>query len=580
LRGGIRSPFRQERGTLTAAPDANAGGQAVEETELYRLIHAVQTRRCETQTIEVKAAHRGCPSKLYDTLSAFSNQDDGGVILFGLDERAGFETVGVYDPQDLQHRVAEQCKQMQPAVRPLFTVCDAGGKTVVSAEIPGVDVTERPVYYRGVGRIKGSFVRVGEADEAMSDYEIYSFDAYRRRVRDDLRPAEPADLSQLDDELLSQYLAALRKNKKNTAKLSDDETLRLMGVMRDGTPTLAGALCFSRYPQAAFPQLCVTAVVVPGLRMGNTGPSGERFTANSRVEGTIGQMLEDALLFVERNMRVKTIVDENGKRADKTEYPVAAVREAVLNALMHRDYSIHTEGAPVRILMFNDRLEIRNEGGLYGRLTIDGLGKVHADTRNQTLANILEVMKIAENRYSGIPTIREEMARYGLPEPVFENRRGNFVVTLRNDYPVGAASGVYAPADPPIREAANVTAEGIGEETRRYRCDAPYFRPDTLREGAFEYNGRGAPDADPHIAFPAREQAGESMYGRKFPIRESADIAHFCRRPRTRAEIAQFLGRTQYYAMKIFIRPLLDAGRLKMTIPDKPKSRNQRYYSE
>jgi hypothetical protein len=307
---------------------------------------------------------------------------------------------------------------------------------------------------------------------------------------------------------------------------------------------------------------------------------------------------------------------------------------------MHRDYSIHTEGAPVRILMFNDRLEIWNEGGLYGRLTIDGLGKVHADTRNQTLANVLEVMKIAENRYSGIPTIREEMARYGLPEPVFENRRGNFVVTLRNDYPSGSASGVYVTSVPPVREAANILTERLEEESRHYRYDAPYLRPDALREGEFEqtpppafrhensdkgicagyqspddgcryrvhgpspktrcrsvkqlkrvsrfnsgqaeieYNGRGAPDADPGVAFPAQEQALELIYGHKVPTRESADIVRFCRKQRTRSEIAQFLGRTQYYAMKIFIRPLLAAGSLKMKIPDKPKSRNQRYYSE
>ncbi|MDR2295868.1 MAG: putative DNA binding domain-containing protein [Clostridiales Family XIII bacterium] len=576
----------------------------MEEAELHRMIHTVQTRRCETQTIEIKAAHQGCPSKLYDTLSAFSNQDAGGVILFGLDERAGFETVGVYDSQDLQHRVAEQCKQMQPAVRPLFTVCDADGKTVVSAEIPGVDVTERPVYYKGVGRIKGSFVRIGEADEAMSDYEIYSFDAYRRRVRDDLRPADPADPSQLDDELLSQYLAALRKNKKNAAKLSDDEALRLMGVIRDGKPTLAGILCFSRYPQAAFPQLCVTAVVVPGLKMGDTGPDHERFTDNSRIEGAIGEMLDDAMLFVERNMRVKTIIDANGKRADKTEYPVAAVREAVLNALMHRDYSIHTEGTPVRILMFNDRLEIRNEGGLYGRLTVDSLGNVHADTRNQTLANILEVMKIAENRYSGIPTIRAEMARHGLPEPVFENRRGNFAVTLKNDYPAPPVSYNWAmPASQALRSA-NIVSEGNESAAYYYRHEEAY-RPSVLREDEYGRDTRDMRDADPGAEVPAYNRVAETTrrYGtsilRPAPVppareraeeealcerealfRESADIVRFCLRPRTRSEIARFLGKTQYYAMKIFVRPLLADGRLKMTIPDKPKSRRQRYYSE
>ncbi len=76
---------------------------------------------------------------------------------------------GVYDPQDLQKKVTEQCKQMQPPVRALFTACEIDGVTVVSAEIPGVDIADRPVFYKGVGRIKGSYVRVGESDEPMNE---------------------------------------------------------------------------------------------------------------------------------------------------------------------------------------------------------------------------------------------------------------------------------------------------------------------------------------------------------------------------------------------------------------------------
>lgn len=83
--------------------------------------------------------------------------------------------------------------------------------------------------------------------------------------------------------------------------------------------------------------------------------------------------------------------------------------------------------------MFSDRIEITNKGGLYGRITVDLLGKVQPETRNPALANILEIMKETENRYSGIPTIRREMAKAGLPEPEFENRRGEFKVILRNN---------------------------------------------------------------------------------------------------------------------------------------------------
>jgi len=473
----------------------------IQKEELIALVGRVHAYQCEMQTVEIKSAHSGCPTKLFDTLSSFSNQDSGGVVLFGVAEAEGYEVLGVYDPQDLQQRVAEQCKQMQPAVRPLFSVADIEDRIVVSAEIPGVDISDRPVFYKGVGRVKGSFIRVGDADEPMSDYEIYSYDAYRRRIRDDIRTVELAYVAHFNTELLDAYIAAIKKNKPNTEKLSSEEILQLMGIVRDGVPTLAGVLCLSSYPQAAFPQLCVTAVVIPGTQMGETGLDGERFLDNKRIEGTIGEMLEETIRFVGRNMREKTIVGSDGKRNDKTEYPINAVREAVLNALMHRDYSIHTEGTPVRVLMFNDRMEIWSEGGLYGKLTIDSIGKVHADTRNQTLVNILEIQKIAENRYSGIPTIRSEMTAFHLPEPIFENRRGNFIVTLKNGRMVGTGSE------------------------------------------------NGMPLLD------------------------------FCHEPKTREEIASFLNITQYYAMKTQVNPLVEDGKLKMTIPDKPKSRNQRYYT-
>ena len=89
--------------------------------ELVDLVRETQRLKAEQQTVEVKAANMGCPKKLYDTLSSFSNQDEGGVILFGLDESRGFDAVGVYDAQDLQKHVSEQCLQMKPEVRALFT---------------------------------------------------------------------------------------------------------------------------------------------------------------------------------------------------------------------------------------------------------------------------------------------------------------------------------------------------------------------------------------------------------------------------------------------------------------------------
>lgn len=402
--------------------------------ELLSLVTQIQRQKTEKQTVELKAANKGCPTRLFDTLSSFSNQDSGGIIIFGIDENADFSVVGVYDPQDLQKKVIEQCNQMEPAVRALFTVCQIEDKLVVSAEIPGVDISMRPVFYRGVGRIRGSYVRVGDADEPMSEYEVYSYDAFRRRIRDDLREVEGARKSLLDQERLETYLSSVKQERKNLSDhVSDRDILEFMGVTVEDVPTLAGLMTFSKYPQTFFPQLCITTVVIPGTEIGSCDPDGERFIDNKRITGPIPDMLDEAVDFVRRNSRTKTIIGEDGQRRDRPEYPVRAVREAILNALVHQDYSIHTENVPIRIEMYRDRMEIISCGGLYGKITIDSLGKVRPEIRNATLANMLELLHITENRYSGIPTIRAEFREAGLPAPIFSVRHGEFTVVFKNN---------------------------------------------------------------------------------------------------------------------------------------------------
>ena len=489
--------------------------------DLHKLVDKIQRLQCEMQTVELKSANKGCPTRLYDTLSSFANQDEGGIIIFGLDETKGFAVVGVYDAQDLQKKVTEQCNQMSPQVRALFTVCEFGDKLVVSAEIPGLDVAERPCFYRGAGRLRGAYIRVGDADEPMSEYEVYSYDAFRKRIRDDIREAQGARRSFFNEDKLAQFFQAVKKDRKHLAQhVSDEEILELMGITVNGQPTLAGELCFSKYPQGAFPQLCVTAVALPGTQMGEPGLQGERFIDNERITGTIDEMVDEAVDFVNRNSRHSTIIDAKGRRADRDEYPLKAVREAVLNALVHRDYSIHSENVPVRLELYRDRLEIISSGGLYGKLTIDSLGKVRPDTRNSALANILELMRITENRYSGIPTIYHELKIAQLPPPVFSVRRGEFVVTFTS------------------------------------RVAQMYDVPQTMPTGVHE------------------EQA---VYAAKTLTTEEK-LLQFCSVPRSRQELIDFLGFSRYYTMSKLVQPLLDAQKLALTLPEKPKSSKQRYF--
>ena len=403
------------------------------EIELVKLIEDIQLKKAESNYIEVKSAQNGCP-KIFDTLSSFSNQQNGGTIIFGVDENEDFNVCGVYDAADLQKKIMEQSLQMEPVVRPLCTVAVVDGKTVVSAEIQEMDNFQKPCFYKGAGRLRGSYVRVADGDRLMTEYEVYSYEAFKQDIHDELRTNSRAELTDINTEEYQLYLLELKKNKPHLAKLEEKEINRLQGFVVDNKPTVAALMLFSIYPQAYFPQLCITAVSVPGKEMSATGSVGERFIDNKRIEGSITQMLNDALIFVRKNMKVKTIIDpETGMRNDRTEYPVIAIRELVLNALIHRDYSIHTESAPITITMYSDRMEIENPGGLYGRMTLDNLGFVSADTRNPYIAGTLEIMGETENRYSGIPTVRSAMKNAGLPQPVFENNRGVFKAILYNE---------------------------------------------------------------------------------------------------------------------------------------------------
>lgn len=406
----------------------------MQEEALRRLVEDIQRQKTEKQTLELKTANGGFPNKIYDTLSSFSNQDEGGIIVFGISEKDDYKVVGVYNASDVQKKVMEWCEQMCPIVRAVLTVCEIDGKMVVSAEIPGVEITQRPVYYAGAGKVKGSFVRVTDGDKTMTPFEVYSYEAFRKRIQDDIRVVENAKLKFFNQERMDRYLKAVKRERDNLVKsVSDQDILELMGVTIDGKPTLAGLMTFSQYPQTYFPQLCITAVVVPGTEIGVVGKDGERFIDNKRITGAIPDMLEEAMEFVRKNSRTKTIIGEDGQRRDRTEYPMKAVREAILNALVHRDYSIYTESIPVTIEMFRDRMEIKNGGGLFGGVSIENLGHIRTETRNVVLVNILELLNITENRYSGIPTMKMECREYGLPEPEFKVVRGEFVVIFRNN---------------------------------------------------------------------------------------------------------------------------------------------------
>ena len=409
------------------------------EQEVVDYIKYMQEYQTETDRVEAKKAEIDFPKRCYDTISAFANKY-GGVIIFGINENNNFREQNVYDVKDLQKQITSLCtNSMQPKLRPEFLPITYNSKKLLAVKINEIPQNQKPCYYKNAGINRGSYIRIGDSDEPMTDYEIYSLQSYKDGIQEDLRPIKRASIDDLDKEKINQYLKNIKKEKPNFSKFSDEKILKLSGIIENSTgivyPTLSGMMMFGEYPQGYLPQLFVACVVVPGTKLGDVGELGQRFDDNKRIEGTLDEMLEQTLNFIRRNIATKIIIDDNGKRENVPEYPMKALREAVANALIHRDYSISRESAYIYVQIYNDRIEIINPGDLYGNNRLENLGTdMMLESRNKNIIRLLEEKgNIIENRHTGIATMREEMKKMGMPEPEFQSLRGDFKVIFRKE---------------------------------------------------------------------------------------------------------------------------------------------------
>jgi ATP-dependent DNA helicase RecG len=185
------------------------------------------------------------------------------------------------------------------------------------------------------------------------------------------------------------------------------------------------------------PQLNVTFVVFPSQDRGVVPEGGPRFIDNRSLNGPIPLMVADAVDAITRNMRVAATVRGVG-REDTYEYPVEALREAVVNALMHRDYAPVARGAQVQVEMYPGRLLVRNPGGLFGPVSEGELGAEGvSSSRNPVLSALLQEVQlpdsdrvICENRGTGIPTMLEQLRRSGTASVRFSNAISHFTTVF------------------------------------------------------------------------------------------------------------------------------------------------------
>lgn len=153
-------------------------------------------------------------------------------------------------------------------------------------------------------------------------------------------------------------------------------------------------------------------------------------------------MTEEAIKFLKRNMKVTVIINDE-TRINRLEYPLKAIREAIVNALIHRDYSYDTEKAYISVYKFKDRIEITSPGGLYGSIKLEDLDNYSMlEARNSNIVRMLEEKgHFIENRHTGIKTMKREMEKHGLNPPEFVVGRGYFKVIFRNTLLIDEVSG-------------------------------------------------------------------------------------------------------------------------------------------
>jgi len=397
----------------------------------------------DVTSIEVKAAAGGLPESLTSTLSALANLPGGGIIILGLDERAGFRPVPLSDPQALKQGLAAKARGFIPPVRLEIEDGTVDGSPVVVAQVSECDRSAKPCRVASNGK---SYIRGYDGDFLLSDVEEQAFLAGRKPPMFDRAPVEDATEGDLDEALVESFVASIRRNDpEGRGRFTDrGELLRRSGVLHaDGRPTVAGVLALGIYPQQWFPRLVIQAAAepLPGT------PSEVRARNQLTIDGPIPRMLDRAMEWARRTFDTAIVTAPDGSVHDRYAYPLVAFRELIANALIHRDLDDWSAGLAIEVRLRRDRLVITNPGGLYG-ITVDRLGRDSVTSaRNARLVAICQHVYSAETGAraiealaSGIPIVTEALAEAGLPPAHYIDSGIKFTVILTQPAPPPAAA--------------------------------------------------------------------------------------------------------------------------------------------
>ena len=345
----------------------------------------------------------------------------GGAIFIGVSDDSAI--VGLEQTlQRLEERVMGLCRtNIHPACTPDVQAVSFPQGTVLVLQVP--EGKQKPYTANSICYVRaGSTTRRARPEELRSLSFEAEYTRFERTVVSGFA-FDDLNLTQLQDYVERRAPGSIHVN---GLRLSDVAVSWGLGVRKGESvlPTVAGVMLFGLQAQRLSPQWGVGAVRLAGTELSD--PILDR----ADLEGTATQLVDATLAFVRRNMRVAALFPQaEARRQDLPEYPLAAVREALTNAVVHRDYG---RGGRVMVRMFEDRLEVQNPGGLPEGLTLQEVTERGGFSypRNPTLARVMRDWGRMEEVGRGLLRIRREMEALGSEYPIFESDRHQFQVLL------------------------------------------------------------------------------------------------------------------------------------------------------
>lgn len=418
--------------------------------------------------------------RLAETLVAFANAD-GGTVLLGV-AADGQPATGLIGEQ-MEGALREALVACRPPIRTEWEQMEAPWGTVAAIHVP----RSSELHALADGRV---LIRSGHENRPLSGEQVRQLASGKSSGDFEMEEVPGAELADLDQEIIKDYTARREEKQGRQIKLPQERLLRQVGALTaDGKPTVAGMLLFGLEPQVFLPQATLTFVRFSGTEL--RGPGGlPGYSRRDEITGPLAQVIERAYNILMHEMRTEAVV-KGLRREERTEYPQIAVREALVNAVCHRDYRL--TGRRIEVRMFDDRLEVHSPGGLPGYITIDNIVEEHF-SRNPRIVNGLYHWNYIEELGLGIDKMIEAMVQAGHPQPSFRATPHSFTVTLENRHdqipPAGGPSWETSMNERQLRALQYISEHGR-ITSREYQELCPGVTAETLRLDMVDLTDRG-----------------------------------------------------------------------------------------